>query len=184
MTDQYLGEVRVVAFEFAPQGWALCSGQVLQIRDNEALFSLLGTQYGGDGFSTYALPDLQGRVPVSFGQALSGSVYSMGDKGGEETHTLTTNEYPAHVHPLAGDGSTPASSNFAQPFGANLGQVAAAQTPGPAIPFSFYSDGAANTQLDSRGLANNSGGQSHANLQPYLVMNFIIATTGIFPARS
>lgn len=167
MPEPYLGEIRRFGFDFAPAGWAKCDGQLLQINDYQALFSLLGTNYGGDGETTFGLPDLRGRVATHW---TSGS--PLGRKGGEATHVLTAAEMPPHDHVLRassapGTETTAAGNRLASSVGANA--YAVATNPVTMAP------GA---------LANAGGGQSHENRQPYLVINFCIALTGVFPPVS
>jgi microcystin-dependent protein len=170
MGQQYLGEIRVVSFNFAPKGWALCNGQSMAINQNQALFSLLGTTYGGNGQTTFNLPDFRGRTGISWGSQPSSPVFTYGQPGGEEVHTLTTNEMTAHNHtPVA---STQAA-NQASPSG-NLWATGPTQ----------YATTPLDTTMASNAIGNNTGGQPHDNRAPYLVLNFIIATTGIFPSRN
>ena len=182
MSDQFVGEIRVVPFNFAPRGWALCNGQILSISQNTALFSLLGTYYGGDGRSTFALPNLQGSVPLhadnSQGPGLSS--YVLGETGGETTVTLLASELPAHTHALQGSTAT-ATATTPGPT------LALANPPGnPRAPSKLYKKPPVTTPitLDTSVVSPAGGGQPHNNLQPYLTLNFIIALQGIFPPRS
>lgn len=164
MSDPYIGEIKVISFNFPPKGWAFCNGQLLPINQNQALFSLLGTQYGGDGQTTFALPNLQGRIPVHQGQN-----FTVGQAGGEASHTLTVAETPAHTHlPLAVNAAT----------GASPAGTAWATAPLPAY------GSASDTVMSPVALANAGGSQPHENRSPYLVLNFVIALVGIFPSRS
>jgi len=170
--DPYLGEIRMFAGNFAPRGWAFCEGQLLPISQNTALFSLLGTTYGGDGRTTFALPDLRGRVPIHAAQGPGLSNRNLGEKGGEETHILTTNEIPSHTHQLRGDSlvaSTDMPTNSAPARNAggipSYGDTPDIDMSGAAIQFT-------------------GGGQGHNTMQPYLAVNFIIALQGIFPSRN
>ena len=165
MSDPFIGEIKVISFNFAPNGWAFCNGQLLQISQNQALFSILGTTYGGDGRTTFALPNLQGRMPVHQGQG-----FSLGQRGGEVAHTLTVNEMPAHNHPAMGAAS-------ATGFSPN-GTVWA-----PADGALEY-EAAPNTTMSPAAIANVGGGQPHENEAPYLVLNFVIALVGIFPSHN
>jgi microcystin-dependent protein len=176
MSDQFLGEIRATGFNFAPQGWALCNGQILPISQNTALFSLLGTQYGGNGSSTFALPNMQARFPLHANPGLGGlSPTSVGEEGGAATVTITQATMPAHTHvPTAaaspGTVNSPANARWAEPhFGRSLDPVYA--TSGGLAPMSVLA------------LSPKGGSQPHNNLPPYLVVNFIIALSGIFPAR-
>ena len=185
MGTPIMSEIRIMSFNFAPKGWALCNGQFLPINQNQALFSLLGTTYGGDGRVNFALPNLQGRVPVGF----NGNGVLLGQVGGELTHTVTTAEMPAHTHALMADAATPGGSNSNTP-GPNPGAKVLGQSAGsggtPPAPFgaNMYSTGAVAGALDPTSIANNGGSQPHANEQPYLVLNFCIALVGIFPSRN
>jgi microcystin-dependent protein len=163
MTSPYLGEIRMTAFPFAPRGWVLCSGQLLSIQQNAALFSILGTTYGGNGTSTFQLPNLQGRVPVHQGNGVT-----LGDQGGEATHALIVPEMPVHTHlPQAA-----ASASVAAPAGAVF-------APGPAPIYSPSPD----STMSPSAIGQTGSGQPHENRNPYQVVNFIIALTGIFPSR-
>jgi microcystin-dependent protein len=154
-----------MSFTFAPKGWALCNGQVLPINQNQALFALVGTTYGGDGITTFALPNLQARVPLHFSQD-----FALGQSGGEQTHTLTTSEVPAHTHSVTG---TTAAGDSPVPTGNFLGAADG-----------LYAPLTSPTTLTPATVGTAGGGQPHNNLQPYLVLNFCIALSGIFPSRS
>jgi microcystin-dependent protein len=161
----FLGQLMLASWSYTTQGWAMCNGQLLPINSNQALFSLLGTTYGGDGIRTFALPNLQGRTPVGFGNGTN-----LGQVGGEEFHTLTVAEVPPHTHALQ---SVP-GANLTKPAGAMVAS-------GGATLFT----GAANLgAMNAATIGNSGGGQPHENRQPYLVMNWCIALTGIFPSRS
>lgn len=164
MATPYLGEIRPVSFGFAPRGWALCNGQLLQITPNQALFSILGSTYGGDGRVTFGLPDLRGRVPVHVGPGMG-----LGEAGGEASHTLTVAEMPTHSHIPVG---VPAPANLPEP----AGNLWANQNGGYATT--------PTVAMDPTGVLPAGGSQSHQNLSPYLVLNFIIALSGIYPSRS
>jgi microcystin-dependent protein len=167
-TSPYLGEIILVSFNFAPKGWLTCSGQLLPVNQNAALFSLLGTTYGGDGRTTFALPDLRGRVPVGVG---SSSNISEGQVGGEESHTLTVGEMPAHSHVIASNATattaSPANAVFARP--ADGGLLYSAQN-------------SASTGVGS--LTYTGGGQPHENRKPYVTMMYVISSVGVFPSRN
>ena len=169
MSTPYLAEIRLTSFAFAPRGWALCNGQLLPINQNQALFALLGTQYGGDGRVTFALPDLQGRAPMHFS-----AVHPIGQSAGEESHTLTAAEMPAHVHALRASGKAAASSS---PAGGVLAAPARGGTPA-------YAAAANLVALNPAAVAASGGGQPHENRPPWLAVNFIIALQGIFPSRN
>ena len=170
MATPFLGEVRVFAGSFAPAGWVLCNGQLLSIPANTALYSLLGTAYGGDGVTTFAVPDLRGRAPLHAGQGPGLSNYVRGQIGGAETVTLTTASLPSHTHPAGGSTANGAADT---PAG---GVPARAPS---AIPLYGAS---ADTNLAPGAVASAGGGQAHNNMQPFLALNFIIATAGIFPS--
>lgn len=165
MAEPFLSEIRIMSFGYAPRGWAMCNGQQLPINQNQALFSLLGTTYGGNGQTTFALPDLRGNAPIHFG-----SGFTLGQKGGEQAHTLTISELPQHLH--VANGNTATGQN--QPPG-DLLCKAAANMYGPP------------TQLATMGpatIVNVGGSQAHLNMQPFLVLNFCIALQGIFPSQT
>lgn len=183
MTTPYLSEIRLMAFSFAPKGWALCNGQLLAIQQNTALFSLLGTYYGGDGIRTFALPNLQGRVPISMAQN-----YAIGQIGGEVNHTLSTNEIASHVHTLTGQNSpalTVQGSALPGPTHYLANAVAAVYNTNPQqyAPVDFYGTGPANRTFSNQAIGMTGNNQGHPNEQPYLVLSFCIALTGIFPSR-
>ncbi|WP_028102520.1 phage tail protein [Pseudoduganella violaceinigra] len=169
MSDPYLAEIRLTSFSFAPKGWALCNGQLLPINQNQALFALLGTSYGGNGVTTFALPDMRGRAPAHVGQG-----FGLGQQGGEASHTLLSSEMPAHTHRL---GISTAVSHQADPANRVLGNVEAG-----ALNYYAPLDGSAT--LAPNTVASAGGGQPHENMQPYLTINFIIALQGIFPSQS
>lgn len=165
MSMPFLGEVKMVGFNFAPRGWAYCNGQILSIAQNTALFSLLGTTYGGNGQTTFALPDLRSRTPVHPGPTIS-----LGQKSGEETHTLIVSEIPQHTHVAQGHTGAPDSSGPGNAAWATGGSNAYAT--------------AANATLNPASVAPTGGSQAHENMPPYLVINFVIALVGIFPSRN
>jgi len=174
MSDPFLGEIRLVGFNFPPRGWAACNGQVMSIAQNTALFSLLGTTYGGNGQSTFALPDLRGRVPIHQGQGPGLAPYDIGQTGGEEAHTLTQSEMPLHNHAArahAGAGN----SNVAN---GNIWSKDAG------VSSATYSSAAQDGLMSASAIAPAGGSQPHNNLQPYLTLNFVIALNGIFPSRN
>jgi microcystin-dependent protein len=165
--DPFIGEIRLVPFMFAPRGWALCAGQLLPINQNQALFALLGTNFGGDGKQTFALPDLRGRVAVGAGQGAGGSSYPLGSTGGEETVKLTVGQLPAHSHRVRASSGAATTKNPVGAVPAAGGAYTAAQ----------------NGQMSTAMLANSGAGQAHDNRQPYLSLNYIIALQGIFPSQ-
>ena len=168
MAEPFLAEIRLFSFTFAPRGWALCNGQLLPINQNQALFALLGTTYGGNGQTTFALPNLQARAPIHFGTGSGGS-YSLGQAGGEQAHTLSIAELPAHTHSASGSLSPP-----------NQGSAAGGYWAAGAGAYSS-SGGSA---MSASAIASAGGGQAHQNLPPYGVISFCIALQGIFPSQS
>jgi microcystin-dependent protein len=175
MANPFVAEIRVFAGNFAPAGWAFCDGQVLPISQNTALFSLLGTTYGGDGKSSFALPNLQGRAPVQAGQGLNLPQIALGESGGESEVTLTPAELPAHTHAVQASTSGGNVAPLKQICGT------ASQRPTP----NFYSpDASATASMNPLSCSLTGGGQPHNNMPPYLVLNFIIALQGVFPPRA
>lgn len=174
MADPFVAEIRLFPFNFAPRGWAWCDGQLLPISQNTALFSLLGTTYGGNGTSTFALPDLRGRVPVNPGQGPGLSLRDLGEQGGSSTVTLLPSEMPAHTHPLTAS----AAAAYAR---SPSGEVFANQSGGVNSYASL--DGAPPALLASAVTAPVGGGQPHNNMAPYLTVYFCIALQGIYPPR-
>ena len=181
MSEPFLGEIRIVGFTFAPRGWAFCNGQVLPIAQNTALFSLLGTSYGGDGRSTFALPDFRNRAPMHWGQGAGLTPRVIGEQDGEAAVTLLTSQLPQHSHALnSGLLSTPnAAQNVATPstqalFGLSNAGMAYSDVAAPPAAFNAA----------AIGLTGGSGPQPHENRHPILALNFIIATQGIFPSRN
>ena len=170
MAEPFLSEIRIMSFVFAPKGWALCNGQLLPINQNQGLFSLLGTTFGGDGRVNFALPDLRSRTPIHVG-----SGHTLGERGGEPAHTLSIAELPTHTHVFQGN-STAASTNV--PSGNVLARGNANGN-----PLNYYDDsGGALVALNAGSLANTGGSQAHLNLQPFLTLSFCIALQGIFPS--
>jgi len=168
MAEPFLSEIRIMSFGFPPKGWALCDGQLLPINQNQALFSLLGTTYGGDGRVNFGLPNLQGRVPVHMG-----SGHTLGERGGEQGHTLSIAEIPTHTH-VANATSTAASTNNP------TSSLGLAKSGGAA----FYVAASNLIAMAPDELANVCGSQAHLNMQPFLVLNFSIALQGIFPSQT
>ncbi|BCX49741.1 microcystin dependent MdpB family protein [Haloferula helveola] len=172
MSEPYVGEIKMFAGNFAPRGYALCDGQLLSISQNDALFSLLGTIYGGDGRTTFGLPDLRGRLPVHYGSGPGLTNRNIGSKGGAQSVTLTVNQLPSHTH--GGAVHCPDNAETTVPVGAV-----------PARPgHDLYIDDAPDTSLNSAAVTNTGGSQSHDNLMPSLCVNFIIALVGIYPSRT
>jgi microcystin-dependent protein len=166
MSEPFLAEIKIISWNFPPKGWAFCNGQLLPINQNQALFSLLGTTYGGNGQTTFALPNLQGRTPLH-----TGNGFNLGESAGEESHTLTIGEMPAHSHPAVGSSNTADQSSPVNNYWAASGAYTVfASSPNEAMAPQLV------------GLA--GGSQPHPNLSPYLVLNFVIALVGIFPSRN
>jgi microcystin-dependent protein len=173
MSNPFVAEIRILTFNFAPKGWAFCAGQLMPISQNTALFSLLGTTYGGDGKSNFALPNLQGRIPLNQGQGAGLEQYVLGEEGGTDTVTLLQSEMPSHNHAewaesqVDGNKGTPSSATtFARSKGSTVYQAAN------------------NTTMAGGVVAQNGGGQPHNNLMPYLTLNYCIALQGVYPPRS
>lgn len=165
MSEQYLGEVKIISWSFAPKGWAFCNGALMPINLNQALFSILGTTYGGDGRTTFALPNLQGRSPVHVGDGII-----LGQSGGETAHTLNSSEMPVHTH-------LPSGSTNAATDPSPAGNVWPKDANNPFNP-------TANTAMNQACVLPQGGSQPHENMSPYLVLNFIIALQGIFPSQN
>jgi microcystin-dependent protein len=165
MAEPFLSEIRMMSFVFAPKGWALCNGQLLPINQNQALFALLGTTYGGDGRVNFALPDLRGRAPIHMG-----SGHTLGERGGEQAHTLSISEIPTHTHVFQASQSNadqPISTN--NMFGTSNNMYAAAS---------------ALVSINAATIPNVGGSQAHLNMQPFLTLSFCIALQGIFPSQT
>ena len=165
-SDPFLSEIQIFAFDFNPRGWAKCTGQLMAINQNQALFSLLGTTYGGNGTTTFGLPNLQGRVPMHVGGGLV-----QGQTAGEENHTLSISEMAAHTHPVTASGAT-----VNQPSPGGMVWAKGAQESGYAATV--------NAQMNPACVTNTGGSQPHENRMPFLVLNFCIAIQGIFPSRN
>ena len=180
MSEPFLGQIMLVGFNFAPVGWAFCNGQLLSIAQNAALFSLLGTAFGGDGVSNFALPDLRGRAAVGFGNGVGLTPYTLGEITGTETVTLTASQMPAHSHLV---GANAANATVASPSGADLAQ--SVDPAGRGTPVNTYSTPPMTkpVTLDPASVQQSGGSQSHSNIQPVLACNYIIALQGIFPSR-
>lgn len=173
MSEPFLAEIKIIGFNFAPRGWAYCDGQILPINQNQSLYSLLGTTYGGDGRTSFALPDLRSRTPIHRGDG-----HSLGQKSGAETVTLTAAEIAAHTHALKASSSLGDSRS---PANAGVGNLLAAVAPDPL----YRNPEAANaTAMRSGSVTNAGGGQAHDNMQPYLTLGFVIALQGLFPSRN
>ena len=168
MAEPFLSEIRIFSFGFAPKGWALCNGQLLPINQNQALFSLLGTTFGGDGRVNFGLPNLQGLTPIHVG-----SGHTLGEKGGEQAHTLSISELPTHVH-TANANSQPSTTNSAT-NATVLSQSTSSQ---------LYTAPANLVAMSPTAISNTGGSQAHLNMQPFLTLNFSIALQGIFPSQT
>jgi microcystin-dependent protein len=168
MAEPFLSEIRIMSFQFAPRGWALCDGQLLPINQNQALFSLLGTTFGGDGRVNFGLPDLRGRVPIHVGGG-----FSLGERGGEQSHTLSVGELPTHTHVLKASSS---GANASPPSPQNA-TILADSAPGLA-----YGPPSSLAAMHSTSVTNTGGSQAHLNMQPFLTLSFCIALQGIFPS--
>ena len=167
MSTPFLSEIRIMSFGFAPKGWALCNGQLLPINQNQALFSLLGTTYGGDGRVNFALPNLQGNVPIHMGNG-----HTLGERGGEQAHTLTTSEFPLHNHVLNGT-SDPGTLI-----------IAAGNLLGTTPSQEYQAPDKNPVAMNPASIANVGGSQAHLNMQPFLTLNFSIALQGVFPSQN
>jgi microcystin-dependent protein len=168
MAEPFLSEIRIMSFGFPPKGWALCNGQLLPINQNQALFALLGTTYGGDGRVNFGLPNLQSRVPIHMG-----SGHTLGEQGGEQAHTLSISELPTHTHVLN-----------ASPSAATTNTPGAAQVLAQSVGDEAWGSASNLAAMAPNTLANVGGSQAHQNMQPFLVLNFCIALQGIFPSQN
>ncbi len=179
MTEPYLGEIRMFGGNFAPVGWVMCDGQIMSIAENDALYQLLGTTYGGDGINTFGIPDLRGRTPTHFGTK-NGQTYVQGQKTGVESVTLVTTQIPAHTHSLV------AASTTSTLGVATTATMVANQGPAGTPIFAYIPYNAANEQiaLTPASTTPTGGNQPHDNMQPYLGINFILAIAGIFPSQN
>jgi microcystin-dependent protein len=174
MSEPFIAEIRIFAGTFAPRNWAFCNGQLLQISQNTALFSLVGTTYGGDGRTTFGLPNLQGRAAMHWGSGSGLTTRSIGASGGAETVTLTSAHLPAHSHALGVN----------QTSAANQDDPSSTAVPGTTVGANVYGGASNLVPMATDALGAAGGGQSHTNMQPFLVLNFIIAIAGTFPSRN
>lgn len=174
MEDTFIGEIRIFAGNYAPRGWALCNGQLLSIAQHQALFSLLGTSYGGDGRTNFALPDMRGRIPVHSGHGQGLSAYSLGHKGGSEKVNLNINQLPSHSHELRGNQSEALQT---QPEGSMPAQTTE-------TPTYFNGDPVAGSSMDTAAISARGASKPHDNVMPFLAINFIIALEGEYPSRT
>ena len=165
MSEPFLGEIKIISWNFPPKGWTFCNGQLLPINQNQALFSILGTTYGGDGRQTFGLPNLQGRTPIHVGNGIA-----LGELGGETTHTINISELPAHTHVPVGSSNLASAPSPAANVWATRGSNTYA--------------GTSDTAMNPQDVTATGGNQPHENMSPYLVLNFIIALQGIFPSQN
>lgn len=172
MAEPFLSEIRLMSFVFAPRGWALCNGQLLPINQNQGLFSLLGTTFGGDGRVNFGLPDFRGRVPIHVG-----SGHTLGERGGEQAHTLTISELPQHTH-VANGTSNGASTNVPTNNVLARGQTVSSS------PINYYAPATNLVAMGAAEVTNTGGSQAHLNMQPFLTISFCIALQGIFPSQN
>lgn len=180
MGTPYMGEIKIISWNFSPKGWAFANGQQLPINQNQALFSLFGTTYGGNGQTTFALPNLQGNVPLHMGDG-----FLLGQAGGKSSHTLIMSEMPAHTHFLMADAATAALSNSNTPAtGNSIGQTIGVPSQGSNFPVQIYSTSNPNGQMAPQTVTNVGGNQPHENRQPYLCLNMIVSLQGVFPSRN
>jgi microcystin-dependent protein len=168
----FIGEIRMFAGNFAPAGWALCDGQTLPISENDALFQLIGTTYGGDGQNTFNLPNLQSRVPIHMGTGPDGTTYQIGEMAGTEQETLSVQQIPNHTHPFTASTAVTQDTN---PTGSTVGQSTQA---------TLYIDDVPNVNMAAAAIAPAGGSQPHENVQPFLCINYIISLFGVFPSQT
>jgi microcystin-dependent protein len=180
MAEPFIGEIRSFSFNYAPSGWALCNGATLQIQENQALFSLLGNTFGGNGTTNFCIPDLMGRAPVPPGtNPVSQNIIENGDKSGAETVVLTTSQMPAHIHQVLANG---ANADIASPITPKLGYIwAEADNPQSVLQNAYTLQ--PNTIMGPTAVSTSGNGQGHDNMQPYLAVNYCIALQGYYPQR-
>ena len=174
MSEPFLGQITIFAFNFAPRGFAQCDGQILPMNQNQSLYALLGTMYGGDGRTTFGLPDLRGRVPIHFGNGLDLTPRNLGQKAGDERVQLTTAQMPQHTHALRADGD---NSNRIDPANHVLGKA-------PSNLYGTLAPGASPVAMATPAVSSVGANQDHNNMQPFLTVNFCIALQGLFPSRN
>lgn len=189
MSTAYLCEIRIMSFNYPPRLWAFCNGQTMSIQQNTALFSLLGTSFGGNGVTTFNLPDLRGNVPISFGKDFNNNEYVFGETGGTTNVTLTSTELPAHTHSVLAanaDADTGPGGPGIHPDQTKALAKASTVSGGNTVPVNIYGTGASDSKspFGAQAIGNIGGNLPHANQQPYLVLNFCIALQGIFPTRN
>ncbi len=174
MGEPFLSEIRIFGFNFPPRNWTKCDGQILPIDQNQALYSLLGTSYGGDGRTDFGLPDLRGRTPIGFGSSSGVTTRSLGEKDGEESNVFTKEQLPSHTHTVNASSADNTSRDPSGRYPANT----------PSIFRPYQALGSTTTTFNTNAIANNSGGQGLNNMQPFLTLNFCIAIAGTFPSRN
>jgi microcystin-dependent protein len=181
MSEQYLGEIRIMSFNFPPKGWAFCNGQQLPINQNQALFALLGTMYGGNGQTNFALPNLQGRTPIHISNS-----HILGEAAGQSSVTVSVQQLPAHTHFVSASSTTPPATaqNAAPGTAKTFAQANASLQGGQTTPVSIYGDAANLAAFSPAAVSSVGGSQAHNNMMPYLTLNFCIALVGIFPTRN
>jgi microcystin-dependent protein len=179
MSSPYVGQIFMFAGNFPPSGWALCNGQLMPISENEVLFQLIGTTYGGDGQSTFAMPDMRGRVPVHQGQGGGLSSYTLGQSGGVESVTLTTQQIPIHNHFLLANASPASSANPSANLTVAFENVSQSPNPFAYLPY----DGTGQVTMPANSIGQSGGNQPHENIQPILALNYCISLFGIFPSQ-
>lgn len=180
MTTPFMAQVEIFSFNFAPKGWAQCNGQLLPINQNQALFALLGTTYGGDGRTTFGLPDLRSRVPISYNNG-----FVLGERGGEEAVTLNIQTMAAHTHPMMANNSTGNTDTPGTSVALGIGTNKGTANPGGTFNIDIYSTTTApGGALAPASVSNSGGSQAHSNIMPYMVLNMCIALQGIFPSQN
>jgi microcystin-dependent protein len=185
MSEPFLGQIEIFGFTFPPRNWAQCSGQIMGINQNQALFALLGTTFGGNGVSTFALPDLRSRVALGVGKDMTGSSWTWGQVGGEETVNLTSSQIPAHTHTLMASSAAAGTSNTVTPSSSvGLGQTKGDNKGASMTVNAYVADANPSAMLSGSALSSATGGVPHENRMPSLALNFCISLSGVFPSRN
>ena len=179
MSEPFLSEIKIMSFNFPPKGWALCNGQLLPINQNQALFALLGTTYGGDGQVNFALPNIRGRTPIHFGNG-----HNLGEAAGSTSVTLNVSQLPQHIHQLQAKNAAADLVNGAIPANTKSLAQAGAATANPPPAVNLYAGGNPTATMGAASSSNTGGSQAHTNMMPYLVLNYCIALQGIFPSQN